>query len=190
MIPRGKTLALLLSLLIFATLCPATASAKKKHGQHTATKAHHAPHHATKKPRKARSRGQQAIDGERATEIQQALIRQHYLSGDPSGSWDMATEHAMQRYQQDQGLQAKSVPDSRALIRLGLGPSHEHLLNPESAMTTGPEPSPAPQGFQSSAASGSIDRAPASSAWGSSIAAGSSEASPAADGAGPLAPAR
>jgi hypothetical protein len=44
----------------------------------------------------------------------------------------------MRRYQADHGWQSKTVPDSRALISLGLGPSHDHLLNPESAMTTGP----------------------------------------------------
>jgi hypothetical protein len=41
----------------------------------------------------------------------------------------------MQRYQADQGWQSKQIPDSRALIKLGLGPSPDHLLNPESAMT-------------------------------------------------------
>ena len=46
----------------------------------------------------------------------------------------------MRRYQADHGWQSKTVPDSRALISLGLGPSHEHLLNPESAMVTGPFP--------------------------------------------------
>jgi hypothetical protein len=45
----------------------------------------------------------------------------------------------MRRYQADHGWQSKTVPDSRALIKLGLGPSNDHLLNPESAMTTGPE---------------------------------------------------
>ena len=45
----------------------------------------------------------------------------------------------MQRYQADNGWQSKSVPDSRALIKLGLGPNHDHLLNPESAMTSQPE---------------------------------------------------
>jgi hypothetical protein len=35
------------------------------------------------------------------------------------------------------------VPDSRALIKLGLGPDHQHLLNPESAMTTAPVATPA-----------------------------------------------
>ncbi|MFZ0479472.1 MAG: peptidoglycan-binding domain-containing protein [Terriglobales bacterium] len=80
-------------------------------------------------------RGQKAIDAERAREIQEALIREHYLDGEPSGEWDGATQSAMQRYQEDQGWQSKTTPDSRALIKLGLGPSHEHLLNPESAMT-------------------------------------------------------
>jgi hypothetical protein len=83
--------------------------------------------------------GQQKIDPQRAEEIQEALIRDHYLSGQPTGKWDQASEDALRRYQADHGWQSKTVPDSRALISLGLGPSHDHLLNPESAMTTGPE---------------------------------------------------
>ena len=83
----------------------------------------------------SRKRGQQAIDSTRAREIQEALIREHYMQGEPSGTWDAATQAAMQRYQADQGWQSKTTPDSRALIKLGLGPSHDHLLNPESAMT-------------------------------------------------------
>lgn len=90
-----------------------------------------------KKP--ARARGQQKIDSERATSIQQALIREHYLSGEATGSWNQASEDAMRRFQADQGWQSKTVPDSRALIKLGLGPSKDHLLNPESAMTTVPD---------------------------------------------------
>ncbi|MGA9528627.1 MAG: peptidoglycan-binding domain-containing protein [Terriglobales bacterium] len=86
-------------------------------------------------PAKKAKRGQQAIDPARAREIQEALIREHYLDGEPSGAWDGATQAAMQHYQEDQGWQSKTTPDSRALIKLGLGPSHEHLLNPESAMT-------------------------------------------------------
>ena len=89
----------------------------------------------------AKKHGQQAIDSARAREIQEALIRQHYMQGEPSGEWDSATQAAMQRYQADQGWQSKTTPDSRALIKLGLGPSHDHLLNPESAMTT-PTPTP------------------------------------------------
>jgi hypothetical protein len=88
--------------------------------------------------KKTAARGQQKIDPERAQAIQEALIREHYLSGEPAGKWDESSEEAMRRYQADHGWQAKTVPDSRALISLGLGPSHDHLLNPESAMTTEP----------------------------------------------------
>jgi peptidoglycan hydrolase-like protein with peptidoglycan-binding domain len=90
-----------------------------------------------KKSRKLR--GQQKIDSERAQKIQEALIREHYLSGEPTGTWNPESEAAMRRYQADHGWQNKTVPDSRALIKLGLGPSKDHLLNPESAMTTVPD---------------------------------------------------
>jgi peptidoglycan hydrolase-like protein with peptidoglycan-binding domain len=85
-------------------------------------------------------RGQQKIDSQRAQAIQEALIRQHYLSGEATGNWDEASEQAMRRFQREHGWQDKTVPDSRALIKLGLGPSTDHLLNPESAMTTVPDP--------------------------------------------------
>src|SRR5277367_2752567 len=90
--------------------------------------------------RKATARGQQKIDPQRAQAIQEALIREHYLSGEAAGTWNQASEEAMRRYQADHGWQSKEVPDSRALIKLGLGPSKDHLLNPESAMTTVPDP--------------------------------------------------
>lgn len=87
----------------------------------------------------AKAKGQQKIEPERAQAIQEALMREHYLSGEAVGTWDQASEDAMRKYQADHGWQSKTVPDARALISLGLGPNHDHLLNPESAMTTGPE---------------------------------------------------
>jgi hypothetical protein len=104
--------------------------------------------------RKTTARGQQKIDPERAQAIQEALIREHYLDGEAAGKWDQASEEAMRRYQADHGWQSKTVPDSRALISLGLGPSHDHLLNPESAMTTEPA---APQSSSLTPASHSAD---------------------------------
>lgn len=59
---------------------------------------------------------------ERATEIQQALIKNGYLSGEPTGRWDAESAAAMQKLQADNGWQTKITPDSRALIKLGLGP--------------------------------------------------------------------
>ena len=92
-----------------------------------------------RKKKSARLRGQQKIDSERAQAIQEALIREHYLTGTATGKWNQASEEAMRRYQADNGWQSKTVPDSRALIKLGLGPSKDQLLNPESAMTTVPD---------------------------------------------------
>src|SRR5215469_14191137 len=82
---------------------------------HKTSKTSKSTHSRSKKSHKPR--GQQAIDSERCREIQDALIREHYLSGQPSGKWDDSTQQAMRRYQGDQGWQNKSVPDSRALIR-------------------------------------------------------------------------
>jgi peptidoglycan hydrolase-like protein with peptidoglycan-binding domain len=83
-------------------------------------------------------RGQQRIAPERAREIQEALIRQNYMEAPATGVWDDSSRQAMIKYQEDHGWQTKSVPDSRALIELGLGPDHDHLINPESAMTMRP----------------------------------------------------
>ena len=102
------------------------------------------PAHPKKKPTKrarlakAKKRGQQKIDNSRTQAIQEALIRENYLKGEPSGTFDAATTAALQKYQADHGWQTKVVPDSRALINLGLGPDHDHLLNPETAMTSAP----------------------------------------------------
>jgi len=94
--------------------------------------------HGKSKKKTRRVRGQQKIDAERARQIQEALIREHYLSGDAGNSWNESSEAAMRHFQADHGWQTKTVPDSRALIALGLGPNQDHLLNPESAMTSVP----------------------------------------------------
>jgi Putative peptidoglycan binding domain len=83
-------------------------------------------------------RGQQVITSERATQIQSALIRDHYLDGEASGVWDQRTRDAMTRYQAENGWQTKITPDSRALIKLGLGPRNDGLLNPDSAALASP----------------------------------------------------
>lgn len=98
-------------------------------------KTHASSSRKAKKSKKSK-RGQQAIDSTRAREIQEALIEQHYMDGEPSGNWDDTTQTALRKYQADNGWQSKTVPDSRALIKLGLGPSKEGLLNPETAMTS------------------------------------------------------
>src|SRR5580698_4241333 len=65
---------------------------------------------------------QHVIDDTRATQIQTSLIKSGYLSGEASGHWDSQTETAMRKFQSDNGWQTKLMPDSRAIIKLGLGP--------------------------------------------------------------------
>jgi len=111
------------SFLLIFTLAATPALASRTH--RAATSGHHHSHRFhLKRVRHHVVRGQRAIDPERAREIQEALIRQNYLTGKPSGEWDAATEAAMQKYQADHGWQTKLTPDSRALIKLGLGPDH------------------------------------------------------------------
>lgn len=69
-------------------------------------------------------KGQQKIDQDRTRQIQEALIREKYMQGEPSGVWDSSTEQALSRYQSDNGWQSRVTPDSRAIIKLGLGPDH------------------------------------------------------------------
>ncbi len=87
---------------------------------------------------KSSSHGQRGIDAERTREIQEALIREHYLNGEPTGKWDQSTKDALTHFQEVNGWQTKSVPDSRALIKLGLGPDKTGLLNPDTAVMTAP----------------------------------------------------
>lgn len=126
-------------------LCIGTAEAKAKKTVHkgsTHSTAHGTQSRSTRKSTakgrktlaKARSHGQTTPDSDRTREIQMALIREHYLNGVPSGSWDSQTREALTRFQADHGWQTKIVPDSRALIKLGLGPSREGLLNPDTAV--------------------------------------------------------
>jgi len=75
------------------------------------------------------ARGQQKIDSDRTQAIQEALIREHYLTSDANGKWDSTTQAAMQKYQADNGWQTKLMPDSRAIKKLGLGPDYSAAIN-------------------------------------------------------------
>lgn len=116
------------ALLLGACLLATPAFATRTH--RAATAGHSVHHRATKRHRARRHevRGQRSIEPERAQQIQTALINAHYLSGPASGQWDATTEAAMEKYQADHGWQTKLVPDSRALIALGLGPTDDKTV--------------------------------------------------------------
>jgi peptidoglycan hydrolase-like protein with peptidoglycan-binding domain len=83
---------------------------------------------------------QRGIDDSRATQIQTSLIKSGYLSGEASGHWDAGTEAAMQKFQSDNGWQTKLIPDSRAIIKLGLGPAQDSGQSTSAAAAPGASP--------------------------------------------------
>lgn len=137
---------LVLAVSGFARTAQTAAKKSSTSAKHSNAKSSSKKSSKSKSKRSSRKRGQKAIDVERVQQIQEALVRENYLHGTPSGKWDDATQAALRRYQADNGWQSKSVPDSRALIKMGLGPNHDHLLNPETAMTTRPETDSKPSG--------------------------------------------
>ncbi len=137
------TLVLALGLAGAAYASSTSTSTKKAHTtahlHHTSSTQTHSSHshkaslhHTSYSSRHYKSRhhhstitGQRVMDSSRATEIQQALIQAHYLNGSPTGQWDADTQAAMVKFQSDNGWQTKITPDSRALIKLGLGPKQD-----------------------------------------------------------------
>jgi Putative peptidoglycan binding domain len=127
-----------ITLGLFLLASPAFAT--RTHRAATAGHSHKARRHAHV------VQGQRGIDPDRATQIQNALIREHYLTAPASGQWDSTTESAMQKFQADHGWQTKLTPDSRALIKLGLGPKNDAV------QTAGGASGPAASGTEANAA--------------------------------------
>lgn len=141
-----------LALLISAALLAPPAFASHVHRSPTNGQSSSSSHKLsqTRHRTSRRIRGQQAIDPERVTQIQQALIREHYLNGETDGKWDETTQAAMQKYQADQGWQTKLMPDSRALKKLGLGPDYSGAINAKSGNFAAPSSSGANSSPQAS----------------------------------------
>ena len=110
------------SAIVLALTISGAASTRK----HSTTASHKTAAKMTAKSKhgavKTKMTSQRTIDDERASQIQAALIKAGYLPAPPSGHWDTASIAAMTKVQADNGWQTKLVPDSRALIKLGLGP--------------------------------------------------------------------
>ena len=140
----------ILTFLVIAALCSTTALwAKSGSGSSKATPAKATTTKKSTKKKKAkaskvsakgswRNRGQKQIADDRTREIQTALAREGYLTGEPTGVMDDRTKAALSKLQSDNGWQTKIVPDSRALIKLGLGPDQSNIINPGSAALATP----------------------------------------------------
>lgn len=117
---RFVALAVLPLLTVAVTQPSFAAAAARKHRTTKVSSSHASTSGRTKSKKKIL--GPRSIEDARATQIQAALIRSGYLTGQPSGHWDASSQAAMEKLQSDNGWQTKLVPDSRALIKLGLGP--------------------------------------------------------------------
>ncbi len=94
---------------------------------------------AKKKKKSARAaRRQLAPDPARIREIQQALAREGFYEGDPTGKWDPQTVSAMKGFQQAKGLPPTGKIEALSLQKLGLGSATAGLAPPEPK--TPPEP--------------------------------------------------
>lgn len=153
MLSTRASLALALAVLLVA----APAFATRTHKTTASSHARSGRKLTGKKAKSHKLHGQQAIDSNRVTQIQHALIREHYLSGDANGQWDSTTQAAMQKYQSDHGWQTRLLPDSRAIKSLGLGPDYSTALNAKNSSFAPPAPAatiPSEQASGFAAASG------------------------------------
>jgi peptidoglycan hydrolase-like protein with peptidoglycan-binding domain len=121
--------ALLSSALLLSAALPCSAYSHARRGPTS-------PKLFNKRSKPAAKPGQRGIDDTRASQIQASLIKSGYLSGEASGHWDAQTESAMQKFQEDNGWQTKLIPDSRAIIKLGLGPAQDSGASTPEASTT------------------------------------------------------
>lgn len=140
--PRRLQLwALMLCVALLGSMAHARSANKAVRPRHSSPARHvalarvHQRKHTDKIPaKKNRGRpGQQRMHQERVREIQAALIRENYLQGRADGVWDHRSKSAMARFQSDNRWQTRVVPDSRALIKLGLGPDYAGLINADTA---------------------------------------------------------
>ncbi len=93
--------------------------------------------------RAARVRTQRAPTPQRVKEIQSALAKSGYYSGQPTGKWDAGTVAAMKKYQQANDLPASGKIEARTLQKLGLGSSIAGAAAPRiPAAPTPPAPTP------------------------------------------------
>ncbi len=143
-----------LALLLLIPDFPASLSAEKPEEAATAAPPRNTPaatvsdspyptlHQMAQRRRGRRRRyGQSRPEPKRIREIQKALIKVGYLKGSPTGRWSTATRNAMKRFQKDNGFRVTGLPESKTLMKLGLGP---HPLPPELDPTAKDDPSETP----------------------------------------------
>jgi peptidoglycan hydrolase-like protein with peptidoglycan-binding domain len=135
---RSKVLAFLIIAALFSANSLYAKTASRSASKVTAKKSSAKTKKVRSKRGSWRTRGQKQIADDRTREIQSALVREGYLDGEPTGVMDAKTKAALQKLQAENGWQTRIVPDSRALIKLGLGPDQSNVINPATAAFASP----------------------------------------------------
>jgi peptidoglycan hydrolase-like protein with peptidoglycan-binding domain len=92
----------------------------------------------------AKPKGQAAPTSDRIREIQTALQKDGSYEGEPTGKWDAATEDAMRKYQDKNGVNPTGKIDAVSLNKLGLGSETAGKGAPVPAATSSTPPATAP----------------------------------------------
>jgi murein L,D-transpeptidase YcbB/YkuD len=85
---------------------------------------------------------QSAPTADRVSEIQTALSRKGFYTGDPTSKWDPNTVEAVQRFQQENGLVPSGRLDALTLQKLGLGSEVAGLSPPRPPTSLGQQSTP------------------------------------------------
>ena len=129
-------------LLIAAGTCRAQSEAgaapSAQASKPTANKAGNAKTHK----KRTRTRGPLAPEPARIREIQQALAREGFYQGEPTGKWDDASVAAMKQYQEAKGLPATGRLEALSLQKLGLGSPVAGLAPPAPRPSGAADPPP------------------------------------------------
>jgi Putative peptidoglycan binding domain len=128
-----------------ATSTGHSSTSKSTSGKSTSA---HAKKSGKKKPTSTKFVPKQKVPTpERISEIQSALSRGSYYTGDPNGKWDADTISAMQKFQSANGIDPTGKLDAPTLQKLGLGSdiagvSAPRPLTPASSQSVAPPESP------------------------------------------------
>lgn len=99
----------------------ATSASDAKTTGKSSSAAKKSSHSAKSKKTAAKARGQKVPTPERISEIQSALARGGYYSGDPNGKFDGGTQEALKKFQESNSISPSGKLDALTLQKLGLG---------------------------------------------------------------------
>lgn len=95
-----------------------------------------------KKSRTKKQKGQMAPTPDRIEEIQSALARGGYYTGEPNGKMGSDTQDALKRFQEANGISPTGKIDALTLEKLGLGSDTAGVGAPKQAPPATSQPQP------------------------------------------------